>query len=108
MKAIRLVKPGNALQEQEIAVPDVGPDDVLIRIAAAGICHSDAHYRGGISSVNPLPLTLGHEVAGIVEATGNGVGEFRQGDRVCVHYLVTWGSAHTAELATNSFAPPEK
>src|SRR2546427_5476171 len=38
-----------------------------VRVKAAGICHSDAHYRAGKSRVHPLPLTLGHEVAGIVE-----------------------------------------
>ena len=67
MKAIRLVKSGSPLEEQEIAIPAVGPRDVLIRVKAAGICHSDAHYRAGVSPVEPLPLTLGHEVAGVVE-----------------------------------------
>lgn len=91
MKAIRLVTIGSPLEEQRIDVPAVGADDVLIRNRAAGICHSDAHYRAGVSPVRQLPLTPGHEVAGIVEETGSSVTNFKPGDRVCVHYLATCG-----------------
>ena len=69
MKAIRLSKSGSPLEAQEIAIPQGGARDVLIRVNAAGICHSDAHYRAGVSPVKPLPRTLGHEVAGVVEKT---------------------------------------
>ena len=91
MEAIRLVEPGHRLELQEIDVPDLGPQDILVRVMAAGICHSDAHYRAGVSSAGPLPLTLGHEVAGIVEQTGDAVPHWRKGDRVCLNYLVTCG-----------------
>ena len=67
MKAVRLVQPGRALELHDIPLPHTGDDEVLVRVKAAGICHSDAHYRAGISPVHPLPLTLGHEVAGVVE-----------------------------------------
>src|SRR5439155_15143684 len=69
-----------------------GSSDVLIRIEAAGICHSDAHYRAGISEFDRLPLTLGHEVAGTVERISKAVTNVAPGDRVCVHYLVHCGS----------------
>jgi propanol-preferring alcohol dehydrogenase len=65
---------------------------VLVRVKAAGICHSDAHYRAGISRVDPLPMTLGHEVAGIVEVIGCKVKHFHLGERVCLHYMVTCGT----------------
>ena len=67
MKAVRLVDVGRPLELHEIPVPEVGLNDVLVEVKAAGICHSDAHYRAGVSPVRPLPMTLGHEVAGIVE-----------------------------------------
>ena len=92
MKAIRLTAIGSPLEEQEIDGPPVGSGDVLIRVRAAGICHSDAHYRAGVSPVKRLPITLGHEVAGIVEDVGSDVSSFRSGDRVCIHYLVTCGN----------------
>jgi 2-desacetyl-2-hydroxyethyl bacteriochlorophyllide A dehydrogenase len=103
MKAIRLLKSGAPLEAQEIAVPQVGARDVLIRIGAAGICHSDAHYRAGVSPVEPLPLTLGHEVAGLVEKTGADVEGFKAGDRVCVHYLVACGQCVFCEAGTEQF-----
>lgn len=67
MKAARLIKIGQPLELQEVPLPRVGERDVLIRVKAAGICHSDVHYCSGISPVGALPQTLGHEIAGIVE-----------------------------------------
>jgi len=91
MRAVRLVKVGRPLENAQIALPRIGPCDVLIRVVACGICHSDAHYRAGISPIHPLPMTLGHEVAGRVETAGEKVGHVSPGDRVYVHYLATCG-----------------
>jgi 2-desacetyl-2-hydroxyethyl bacteriochlorophyllide A dehydrogenase len=92
MKAVRLVQPGRSLELHEIPRPHPGDDDVLARVKAAGICHSDAHYRAGVSRVDRLPITLGHEVAGVVESVGANVKQLRIGQRVCLHYMVTCGS----------------
>src|SRR5262249_23800255 len=92
MRAVRLVQVGKPLEDAAIPIPEIGSSDVLIRVAAAGICHSDAHYRAGISKIDYLPLTLGHEIAGRVEEVGSGVTEVSAGDRVCVHYLLSCGS----------------
>src|SRR5438034_7566779 len=91
MRAVRLVQLGKPLEQADIPIPELAPLDVLIRVAAAGICHSDAHYRAGISKIDNLPLTLGHEVAGRVEKVGAQVANLAVGDRICVHYLVTCG-----------------
>ncbi len=87
-----MVQAGKPLEEANIAIPEIRSSDVLIRVAAAGICHSDVHYRAGISKIDHLPLTLGHEVAGPVEEVGREVTHLSTGDRVCVHYLVHCGS----------------
>jgi len=92
MKAVRLVEAGRPLELHNIPMPPTGDDDVLVRVKAAGICHSDAHYRAGISPVDPLPLTLGHEVAGVVESIGRNVKQFQVGERVCLHYMATCGT----------------
>jgi len=92
MRAVRLAQLGKPLEKADISIPQIGSSDVLIRVAAAGICHSDAHYRDGISKIDRLPLTLGHEVAGRVEKVGSDVTHLSEGDRVCVHYLVHCGS----------------
>ena len=92
MRAVQLTEIGQALTDADVTIPEIGSSDVLIRVAAAGICHSDAHYRAGISKIDRLPLTPGHEVAGRVEEVGRDVKHLSAGDRVCVHYLVHCGT----------------
>lgn len=103
MKAVRLVHGGQPLADADVPIPEIGPADVLIRVAAAGICHSDAHYRAGISKIDRLPLTLGHEVAGRVEKVGSDVMHLSAGDRVCVHYLVHCGSCEFCTRGLEQF-----
>jgi D-arabinose 1-dehydrogenase-like Zn-dependent alcohol dehydrogenase len=105
MRAVRLVQVGKLLEDAEIPIPEIGPDEVLIRVAAAGICHSDEHYRTGISKIDNLPLTLGHEVAGPVEAVGNDVASATPGNRVCVHYLVHCGHCEFCTRGCEQFCP---
>ncbi len=91
MRTLRLESIGQAIVARELPVPVPGPGDVLVRVRAAGICHSDAHYRAGRSASLRVPVTLGHEVAGEVVALGDGVETHAPGDRVCLHYLVICG-----------------
>jgi 2-desacetyl-2-hydroxyethyl bacteriochlorophyllide A dehydrogenase len=94
MRAVQLVEVVKRLEDAEVALPEIGPADVLVRVAACGICHSDAHYRAGISKIDSLPATLGHEIAGRVEAVGKEVTHLSPGDRVCIHYLVSCGACY--------------
>jgi 2-desacetyl-2-hydroxyethyl bacteriochlorophyllide A dehydrogenase len=105
MKALRLLQTGRPLGLQDVPVPSIASTDALVRVNAAGICHSDAHYRAGRSPAYPLPLTLGHEVAGIVERVGDQVTRFRPGDRVCLHYLVTCGRCPFCLGGKEQFCP---
>ncbi len=105
MKAIRLAAVGKPLEMQEVPPPLVGEVDVLLRVKASGICHSDLHYRSGVSPAGPLPITLGHEVAGVVEEIGSQVRSFRVGDRVCVHYLATCGTCSYCRGGNEQFCP---
>jgi propanol-preferring alcohol dehydrogenase len=92
MQAVRLTHVRKPLEEAKVEPPEIGPSDVLIRVAACGICHSDAHYRAGISRIDHLPVTLGHEIAGRIEKVGADVKHLTPGDRVCVHYLAHCGA----------------
>ncbi|MBN1980355.1 MAG: zinc-binding dehydrogenase [Chitinivibrionales bacterium] len=103
MKAIQLVEIGKPLQEREIPLPLLGDQDVLIKVKAAGICHSDAHYRRGVSPVSFLPMSPGHEVSGIVEEVGTAVTTVTIGQRVCLHYLATCGSCRYCRGGTEQF-----
>jgi 2-desacetyl-2-hydroxyethyl bacteriochlorophyllide A dehydrogenase len=71
--------------------PEPGEGDVLIAVRAAGICHSDEHYRAGRSASLRTPRILGHEAAGEIIAVGADVPASRIGERVCVHYVVSCG-----------------
>src|SRR5437667_2845984 len=106
MRAVRLVQLGKPLEDVEVPLPEIGPSEVLVRVAACGICHSDAHVRAGISTIDPLPVTLGHEVAGRVETVGEEVHHHvAPGDRVYVHYLVSCGCCDFCRRGYEQFCP---
>ena len=103
MKAIRFIGARQPLQMQEISIPEIGERDILVKVKAAGICHSDAHYRAGISPVRPVPLTLGHEVAGVVEKIGLQVTNVKVGERVCLHYNISCGDCYYCSTGNDQF-----
>lgn len=96
MKALQLVAWGQPAQLVEVPVPEPGPGEVVIRVAAAGACHSDLHLMDWPAGQLPwrLPFTLGHENAGYVHALGAGVTGLTRGDAVVVHG--PWGCGHCA------------
>lgn len=103
MKAVRFIGVGRPLQMQDIPMPEIGARDVLVKVKAAGVCHSDAHYRAGISPVKPVPLTLGHEVAGVVEKAGAEVTNVKAGDRVALHYNLSCGDCYHCSTGNDQF-----
>jgi propanol-preferring alcohol dehydrogenase len=103
MRAVRLVGPGQPVEEQEVARLEPGAGEVRVRVEAAGICHSDVHYRSGFPVAGPLPLTLGHEVAGSIDAIGPAVAGPVVGDRVCLHYQVSCGDCAYCVRGTEQF-----
>ncbi len=105
MKAVQMIGAGQPLELHQIPVPVIGERDILVRVRAAGICHSDVHYRAGRSPVRPLPMTLGHEVAGVVEQIGEYVTSVGVGDRVCLHYNITCGDCYYCSTGNEQFCP---
>ena len=81
MKAAVLHEVNQPLQMEEIDVALPGPREVLVRTKASGVCHSDLHFVEG-HYTTPMPVVLGHEAAGIVEAIGSQVNYVSPGDRV--------------------------
>lgn len=94
MFACRMHYIGGKLRTDEVSVPAVAPSELLIDVKASGICHSDINYRDGIAPVRKLPMTLGHEIAGIVAEIGSRVKEVSAGDRVLVHYVISCGKCN--------------
>ena len=81
MKAAVMRAIGEPLHIEQVQVDAPGPREVLVRTAAAGVCHSDLHVLEG-SLPSPLPTVLGHEPAGVVEAVGHEVRSVARGDHV--------------------------
>lgn len=104
MQAIRLVEPGQPLQFLDLPDPTPGANEIVVDVQRAGICHTDAHYRAGTGKTN-LPITLGHEVAGVVSAVGDGVTDIREGQRVALHYLLSCGECPRCKRHGEQFCP---
>jgi L-iditol 2-dehydrogenase len=91
MKAL-LLSQYRQLELTDLAVPEPGPDDVLIRVAACGICGSDVHGYDGSSGRRIPPIVMGHEAAGTIAAVGNNVSGMSEGDRVTFDSTVYCGA----------------
>jgi len=87
MQAMVLDTAGSKLRQAEVRVPAPGPQQVLIRVAACGVCRTDLHILDGELSKPKLPLILGHEIVGRIEAFGEAVRDFAIGERVGVPWL---------------------
>ena len=87
MQAMLLERAGAPLKLAEIAVPVPGPNQILIKVAACGVCRTDLHILDGELAHSKLPLVLGHEIVGRIETLGQGVEGFSAGDRVGVPWL---------------------
>ena len=101
MRAVRLHAPGEALRVEDVPVPEPAGTEVRIRVAGAGVCHTDLHIVDGVQTRVELPRTLGHEVAGWIDAVGPEADRelrrmrLRPGDGVVVHG--GWGCGECRE-----------
>lgn len=101
VKALQKFGPDQPFKVTEIERRDPREDDVVIKIEAAGICHSDLHTIHNEWGQAHFPLAVGHEIAGTVEAVGSAVTKFKVGDRVGVGCLVN--SCGQCEQCTAGF-----
>ncbi|PYT91491.1 MAG: L-threonine 3-dehydrogenase [Acidobacteria bacterium] len=101
MKALRKMQPTRGLQMDTVAVPPIGPTDVLVRVKAASICGTDLHIYGwdrwSQGRIKP-PLTLGHEFCGTVERVGDEVTAVKPGDFVSAEMHVNCGHCRQCRL----------
>jgi threonine 3-dehydrogenase len=101
MKALRKTNPGKGLQIEDLAVPAIGPTDVLVRVKASSICGTDLHIYGwdrwSQGRIKP-PVTLGHEFCGYVERTGEEVTAVKAGDFVSAEMHLNCGHCHQCRL----------
>lgn len=110
MKALRYVEVGQPPQLQEIPIPEPGPGEVRLKVTAAGACHSDSFVMG-LSAEEyaafgyPLPMTLGHEGVGIVDALGEGTTGVEIGEAVAVYGPRGCGRCRSCAEGMENYCP---
>lgn len=92
MRAVRYHAPREPFRLEHLPVPQPGPGQVRVRIEAAGVCHTELHFQSGLLNLGVAPITMGHEIAGVVDAVGAGVRGRRPGDRVLAYYYAGCGT----------------
>jgi len=102
MRAVRFVGVGKHAEIAEVAQPEPGPGQVLIKIGGAGVCHSDLHVMEDDLGFKP-PFTLGHENAGWVDQLGEGVTGFKKGEAVAVYGPWGCGRCHACQLSMENY-----
>ncbi len=97
MKAVRYHGPRKPFRLEDVPVPEPGPGEVRVRVEAAGVCHTELHFESGLLDLGIAPVTMGHEIAGTVDAVGSGVPSRQPGDRVIVYYYAGCGRCEWCE-----------
>ena len=97
MLAVRYRGPRQAFVLQAVAIPEPGRGQIRLRIEACGMCHTELHLRDGLLDLGPRDFTIGHEIAGTIDAVGAEVDSARVGERVVVYYYE--GCMHCAYCA---------
>ena len=99
VRAVVAKSKGEPVSIETITIPDPGPNDVVVTIAACGVCHTDLHYReGGIN--DEFPFLLGHEAAGTVETIGDAVTHVEVGDFVVLNWRAVCGECRACKKGT--------
>jgi 6-hydroxycyclohex-1-ene-1-carbonyl-CoA dehydrogenase len=92
MRAAVFYEPYKKLVVEEVPTPEPGPNEILVKVAACGVCHTDLHYIDhGVPTFKKPPLILGHEASGTVAEVGENVTEFEVGDRVLLPAVLSCG-----------------
>lgn len=99
MKAAIFYGPKQPLKVEEFPTPKPGPGEILVKVAACGVCHTDMHYIDhGVPTFMKPPMILGHEASGHVAGLGEGVTNWKDGDRVLLPAVVTCGVCRPCRL----------
>ena len=107
VQSAMLMHARGAVAVQSIELQDPAPGEVLVRMEACGICHSDL-YVSGLEKLPLAPVTLGHEGIGRVEAVGDGVTQWAAGDRVGITFMgTTCGACEWCGSGRERFCPKQ-
>lgn len=108
MKAVVFTEPKKPPRIEEVQTPEITDTEVLVRMKAAGICHSDLHTINGSCPVAKTPLILGHEGSGVVAKKGKRVTHLSEGDRVVVDYVLSCGNCEYCNIGRHNLCNQAK
>lgn len=95
--------PGQPAEIEEFTIGDPGPDEIVVRILASGVCHTDYGIKMGVYGTDGFPFLLGHEGAGIVEQVGPGVTNVAVGDHVILAWRAPCGNCRFCRVGKPNF-----
>ncbi len=99
MKAAVFHEPKQPLVIEEVPTPTPAPGEILVKVAACGVCHTDMHYIDhGVPTFKPLPMILGHEASGTVAQLGEGVTQWKEGDPVLLPAVLSCGTCYQCRM----------
>lgn len=97
--------PGQPFRLEEVDRPTPEPDEVLVRVTASGMCHTELHFKSGLLDLGVAPVTMGHEVVGCIEEVGEGISQERIGERVVLYYYVGCGQCAYCRVGDEQLCP---
>ncbi len=106
IRACVLREPGRPPAVETVTLAPPGPGEVRVRVAAAGVCHSDVHLADGLLGDGRWPMVLGHEGAGVVEAVGDGVAGLAPGDRIVFCMVASCGECEPCRAGRPTLCEP--
>jgi propanol-preferring alcohol dehydrogenase len=107
MKAWRFTDAEHGLELSDVNEPQVGDGQLKIKVGAAGLCHSDVGLLEGNLSLDTVPVTLGHEIAGVVTEVGGGVSGWKAGDKVAAAATAGVGTVTVGGFADYVLVPAD-
>jgi propanol-preferring alcohol dehydrogenase len=95
LKAARFYRVGDPLRVEEVVIPKISPEEVLVKIKVCGICRTDIHFIDeGLLKPGKIPQIMGHEAAGDIVEVGKDVSDLNVGDRVLIHFYFSCGDCY--------------
>jgi len=96
----------NRFSYEDMADPEIGVEDVLVRVKACGICGSDIHGMDGSSGRRQPPIVMGHEASGVIAEVGSAVTQWEPGDRVTFDSMMSCGCNSPRQIQTRTKSNP--
>jgi propanol-preferring alcohol dehydrogenase len=108
MRAVRYLGPSQPFVLKAVAIPQPGSGEVRVRVKACGVCRTELHLREGLLDLGRRDFTVGHEIAGVIDAVGDGVDTARIGQKVVVYYYVGCGDCLYCRAGDEHLCPQPK